>query len=183
MNDLERIRGPLLCAILDALEFARPRIEAIPNAKKEINGISYDLYRWHKYVAISFREAGAVVRDNPADWKYFEIVSSVTTRSPFLDTAAELIDREWNNAEERGLRLTEAAHLIFLAGAEVLLDASVARMLQNMGVDATEVRDGFLPKPFEYMVLDPDQTVRANYCEIVMANRATARLLRKTDSP
>jgi hypothetical protein len=67
------------------------------------------------------------------------------------------------------------AHLIFLAGAEALLDPRVAQLLVELGINAPTYRDSFPSPLFEYMVFDFDKTVSANYCEIVLANRVTAK--------
>jgi hypothetical protein len=69
----------------------------------------------------------------------------------------------------------EIAHLIFLAAGEALLDPAVAVYLQGIGIDAPVWTDEFA-SGFEYIVVDEDQTVKANYCEIVLVNRVTARL-------
>ena len=56
-----------------------------------------------------------------------------------------------------------------------LLDLRVANRLGEIGVNAPVYGDEFLRGGFEYMVFDPDETVRVNYCELVLANRVTAR--------
>jgi hypothetical protein len=94
-----------------------------------------------------------------------------------LREAGQLIQELYVSAGEQHYR--EMAHLVFLAGAEALLDRRIGEQLRKLGVNAPIVTDGFSHHRF-YMVFDPDESIRANYCEIVVANRITARLLRET---
>jgi isopentenyldiphosphate isomerase len=64
-----------------------------------------------------------------------------------------------------------------MAGAEALLHPNVARLLNEFGIDAPELTDTFVSSPFEYIVTDSDETVKSNYCDIVLANRVIQRLL------
>ena len=45
----------------------------------------------------------------------------------------------------------------------------------ELGINAPTYVDSFASRVFEYMVFDFDGTVKANYCELVMANRVTAK--------
>jgi hypothetical protein len=65
--------------------------------------------------------------------------------------------------------------MIFLAGAEALLDPQVATAFSELGISAPVCGDAFMPRPFEYMVFDFDGTVPGNYCDLVLANRVASR--------
>ena len=82
----------------------------------------------------------------------------------------------------------EIAHLIFLAGAEALIDATVRdrfyEILDSIQDSSTfsgqlslegklSANDGW----FEYVLSDPDEQCRANYCDIVLASEIKARTL------
>jgi hypothetical protein len=71
----------------------------------------------------------------------------------------------------------EIAHLTFLAAADALLDESVALRLQSVGVMAPVITDKLRSNYFKYVVLDEDGVIKANYCDIICANRVTRRLL------
>jgi len=113
----------------------------------------------------------------PNYWQHFEFVSSQSCRSEALRHAAQVVTQLYESWD--GQKLSEAAHIIFLAAAEALLDERVASLLQEFGVAAQIVNDELrgLRKGVEYMVFDSDKTISANYCEIVLANRVTSRLL------
>jgi hypothetical protein len=74
-------------------------------------------------------------------------------------------------------RLCLHSHIIFLAGAEALLDPKVAELLRCFNIDAPTLQDRFISSSFQYIVVDPDQTLKSNYCDLVLANRVTKRLL------
>jgi hypothetical protein len=180
MVAIQVLQTALRDAVLSSLELAAPKLRKIKHIDMEINGVSLDIYPWHEYFALSFRDSGNTVRYNSADWKYYELVSSQENKAPPIKKAAELITRSYTEAEDNGLQLTEAAHLIFLAGAEVLLNRAVATKIRASGLEAPIIGTGFpQDRCFEYMVFDVDRTIAANYCEIVIANRVTDRILAK----
>jgi len=116
-------------------------------------------------------------RYNSADWEYFDFVSNSSFAG--LQPAADFIRQAYVSEGEDSPARHEMAHLVFLAGAEALLDRRVAACLCEIGVNAPAYGDEFLQRPFEYMVFDPDETVRVNYCELVLANRVTSKWLGK----
>src|SRR5262249_17140599 len=102
----------------------------------------------------------------------FDVVSD--RNCPELALAVEFVHAAYVSENSNHIA-REMAHMIFLAGAEALLDPSVAEALKELGIDAPVCRDDFMPRYFEYMVFDFDGTYPGNYCELVMANRVTAR--------
>jgi hypothetical protein len=145
-----------------------------------IDGLCYDILPWHGIVALSFRvvedERNEVphrwYRYSPADWKHYDFVGDETT----FDAAREHTHRIYMAAGDPR-RQQEVMHLISLAAADALLDPGVAHRLQSFGIAAPVVVDELPRGRFEYMVIDEDRVIKANYCEIVMANRIAKRLL------
>jgi hypothetical protein len=174
--DFVECREVLFRGIMEGLRSCETEIRAIERDARGdslVNGISLDLTPWHGGIGLAFRLQSDPRNDNSADWDYFEFVSGQTCAA--LRTAAAYIRDVYRSEGQEGpLGL---AHLIFLAGAEALLDERVAEYLRSLDIDAPVVRERFQDHVFEYIVTDPDGTVRANYCEIVVANRWTARLM------
>jgi hypothetical protein len=172
-------RSVLLDGIVDALAFRASSIGAIkrvPNVEFPISGMALDMAPWHGGLGLSLRMVSEFEderRYNSADWEYFDLVSNSTF--PGLQPAADFIQQAYISEGEESPARHAMAHLLFLTGAEALLDARVARRLCEIGVNAPVYGNEFLRRPFEYMVFDPDGTVRVNYCELVLANRVTAR--------
>jgi hypothetical protein len=176
----EKCRTVLCDGALAALEQGAGYILGLERAAQgniPVNGLAFDLAPWHEGIGMSLRVAHPVGEygDNSADWQHADFVSSDTC--PPLAAAASVINAAYYSRGEDSSVCMEMAHLIFLAGAEALLDARIARQLQKLDVNAPLVEDGFSTYCRFYMVFDPDETVKANYCEIVLANRVTARLL------
>jgi hypothetical protein len=183
--EFERCQKLLFEAVTRGLQEAADYIRSIERTGRgdsPVTGLSLDMFPWFSNLTLSLRVfddcAGdrASYRYNAADWKHFDFPRAWETRT--FAEAGKLIN-DFYLAD--GSYSRERAHLIFLAGAEALLDPRVANQLKLLGIDAPTVSDDFLPHFFEYMVVDSDATIAANYCEIVAANRVTARLLGKTD--
>lgn len=176
---ISQCRSMLLQGILDALSHCVETIATIPripNIAFPISGISLDMAPWQGGIGLSVRQASEFEDDrrhNSADWEYFDLVSNTTFGG--LQPAAEFIEQAYVSEGADSPARHEMAHLLFLAGAEALLDARVADRLREIGVNARSYQIEFLRGDFEYMVLDPDATVRFNYCELVLANRVKAR--------
>lgn len=112
-------------------------------------------------------------------WENFDLASNLTFTG--LQASAELVKQAYDSVGQE--YAVEMAHLIFLAGAEALLDVRVPECLGKLSVRAPVFTDGFMKGCFEYMVFDEDGTVHANYCELVLANRVATRWLRGFGSP
>jgi hypothetical protein len=188
MIDIGNLRKVLLDGILAGLDDGVAVLQSIPKLPsgemRIISGLSLELYPWHEYFALSLRDVspGAKARYyNPAEWGYFEFVSSMRSKAPAVIQAAQVITVLYNNAEKQdGIELVEAAHLIFLCGARALMHESVARKLQSFGIKAPVHSEKFREsRAFEYMVFNSDETIALNYCELVLANRVTKRLLKE----
>jgi hypothetical protein len=148
-------------------------IEKVPNLEFPVNGVSLDLVPWHRALGVSLRlhtECEPEVRYCNVEWTYFDMVP----HCPSLLQAADFVYEAYTSESSNSLA-REMAHLIFLVGAEALLDPRVAQLLVELGIDAPTYRDDFLSPLFEYMVFDFDRTVSVNYCELVLANRVTAK--------
>lgn len=184
MIDTEDMKKKFLAAILDALDSSKLIFDAIPKMGGKIHGITgiaLDIYPWNEYFALSLRNAEKThnqFRYSPADWSHFEFVSSFQSLSQPLVAAVTAMNRAYETGTDAGLDSTEASHLIFLAGAEALLDPAVSQQLRAYGIDAPVIDHSFANFPFEYMVFDSDSAALTNYCELVIANRVTAKLLK-----
>ena len=145
------------------------------------SGLDFELVPWHDACHLSLRSfSDPIVLEYPHDpdsWKYGYFVQSQESSGESLKEAARMISALYNSRAEETNGLLESAHMIFLAGADALLDPSVAKLLQSMGVNAPIITDFFPKYNLWYTVYDSDATFKANYCEIVFANRIAARLL------
>jgi hypothetical protein len=171
----------ILQGILEGLRLRADKIaeiaadEKIPNVEFPIDGVSLDLVPWHGGLGVSLRlrsEHEPDIRYCNVEWTYFDLVSH--DNCPALQRAADFVQKAYTS-ENSNSSAREMAHLIFLAGAEALLDPRVAQHLLEFGINALTYRDSFLSREFEYMVFDFDGTVPGNYCELVLANRVTAK--------
>jgi hypothetical protein len=168
----------ILQGILEGLRLHADKIAAIekvPNVEFPVSGVSLDLVPWHGALGVSLRlctEHEPELRYCNVEWAYFDLVSNANC--PRLQLAADFVQKAYAS-ENSNSTAREMAHLIFLAGAEALLDPQVAQLLVELGINAPTYRDSFLSPLFEYMVFDFDGTVRENYCELVLANRVTAK--------
>jgi hypothetical protein len=170
-------RRVLLQGVLDALRYKARAIKAI-DKDDSITGVALDLAPWHGGVGLALR-----IRDDPRDdykryssveWRNFTFVSKEHCKA--LVPVGEYIRTAYDAKGEGGQR--DMAHLIFLAGAEAMLDRKVATYLQSLKLDAPVVRDRLDRSYFEYIVVDPDGTIPGNYCNVVKAMRVTKRLLK-----
>src|SRR5262245_47623907 len=176
--NFSQCRSLILEGILEGLQASADVIAAIgkvPNLEFPVNGVSLDLVPWHGALGISLRlctEVEEHVRYCNVEWAYFDLTSNANC--PALARAADFVQKAYTSENSNSVAI-EMAHLIFLAGAEALLDPQVAQLLVELGINAPTYRDSFPSHVFEYMVLDFDGTVRANYCELILANRVTAK--------
>jgi hypothetical protein len=111
----------------------------------------------------------------PGGWRHSHFIEDINTKE--LIPARDYTHGACSTAKAEGLGSQEVAHLIFLAAADALLDKSVSTFLQSVGINATERSDTLPRGYFQYIVIDEDGVIKANYCDIVLANRVTRRLL------
>jgi hypothetical protein len=138
--------------------------------------LSFDVIAWQPYVGLAFRlesESGLGASTNSADWKHSHFIEDIRSRP--LSAAAKYVHDIYQNTKE-DIR-QETLHLIILAAAHAILDRRVAQTLQSMGIEAPEIGDRLEGTYFKYFVMDSDELIRANYCDIVRANRATRHVL------
>ena len=179
----EACREALLTAIIDALQERADYIASIErtaNGDVPVTGIALELFPWHSILELSLRLSSdfplGKSRYDSADWPHFEFTKSC--QSPSIETAISLVTEVYDQGEQPNNDLCEMAHLTFMAGAEALLHPNVAHLLNEFGIDAPVLIDQFVSSPFQYIVTDGDETVEANYCDIVLAARVTQRLLK-----
>jgi len=179
--DFTTCRRVLLKGVLAGLRSRAKKIQTIERGGggqlPTITGVSLDLAPWHGGVGLSLR-----VSSDPSDpgrrlssveWKHFGFLSA--ENYPALEPVGDYLAQCYRAKGQRGN--LDMAHLIFLAGADALLDRKVAQCLQEAGVDAPAIRAKLESHDFDYVVVDPDGTIKANYCELVLAMRVTRRLL------
>ena len=172
-------RNLFRAGVIDALEGAEAHFASMDRTaqgKIPVNAIALDIYPWHGSASLAVRTHSVPDEDrySIADWPDYDFANQDS--SSRLREATNFAFDCYRNKPD-SMELTEAAHLIFLAAAEALLDASVSAKLRELGIDAPNLGDGISGSYFEYLVLDADETCGANYCEIIRANRSTARLM------
>lgn len=172
--DFAQCRRILHRSLMAALEKNQKRICEL-NKTEPIWAISYDIIPWDPYVGIAFRlESESDDRENSMSsggWMNSHFIEDIT--EPALHPARDYVEELCKSNSSQ-----EVPHLIYLAAADALLDKKVAALLQSNGVAAT-VWGNRLSRGgcFSYIVTDEDRVLKADYCEIVIANRITRRLL------
>ncbi len=160
-NDLQKTLNRAVELLFDAGEpFLRGHTTSGTNGPPTLAAISLEVFPWHRCLGLSGRlneETHGPSRYASADWQGYEFVSSREQEGE-LPAIAEMIGELWERAEDRGLAQTEVSHLIFIAGARALLDVG-PRSLVRCGIVASQT--------FEFLVLDADEEIRANYCVVV----------------
>ncbi|WP_417389586.1 hypothetical protein [Gimesia sp.] len=181
--DFNQCRDVLYGGLIKSLGANADRLRSLAkNDSYGVNALSYDILPWHSFAALSFRattddyimshsgDYKLDIRYSPADWKYCEFIDNGT-----LDQVREYTASIY--PQSGGTTGQEALHVILLAAADALLDDEIGRLLHEYGFDDTIRRDKVPWGGFEYVVLDVDKAFKANYCEIVLANRVANRLL------
>lgn len=185
--DFDECRNILLECLVEALKANRDAIREITKDQNEtgwIDAISYDVLPWHRFACVSFRNQNDYAFDteanhcqqqrkqySPADWKHYDFIDDAT-----LEPVRKYTGDLWARASESDDG-QEAQHVIQLAAAHALLDQRVANLLERFGLNAEPRRDQVPWGGFEYLVLDEDRAFKANYCEFVLSDRVTRRLL------
>jgi len=180
--DYNTCKELILKGILESINDKKDEILAFPKhpiGTSTIKGMSLDIFPWHNLVQISFcDDADSFKEEHIAEWKYFNFVSSNEDNyHRSLELAANYISSFWEGSDEEDeddyfIERRLRAHIIFLAGAEAILDKSVSELLLDCGLDQCKYSE----HPFDtgrfFLVCDDDQTLSANYCEIVKSNIA-----------
>jgi hypothetical protein len=164
-------------ALMDALTENRKAIRAL-NKTEPLWAVSYEILPWDPYIGVAFRlesESGHGASLNSAEWKHSHFIEDISTKA--LIPAKDYVHQAYLTVSGDGNRSQEVAHLIFLAEATALLENSVATLLQSVGIDAPTIGDSLPWNYFKYIVSDGDGVIKANYCDIVCANRVSRRLL------
>jgi hypothetical protein len=177
--NFDECRAVLHRSLMDALSEHSQAIREL-NSAERLMAISYDILPWDPYIGVAFRlesETGTDPPLGPADWQHSHFIEDLDC--PALHPARDYTQQLYTEiGGGGGTSAQEIAHLIYLAAADAILDESVATLLESAGVQAPFVGSS-LPwgHSFTYMVLDEDKVIKANYCEIVVANRVAQRLL------
>lgn len=178
---LEKCKSAISFAIVDALNDRVDyiaEIERTGRGELPISGIALELFPWHSSLGLSLRS----INDFPtgesqydsADWEHFDFTNECDL--PSIDNAIRLVSELYEMGRGDKFDLAEMAHLTFIVGAEALMQPDVCDTLNNLGIRAPRLSDRFVSSPFQYIVMDGDETVKSNYCDIVLANRVTQRL-------
>ena len=178
--DYDECREIFHRALLTALHEHRDAIRKL-HATEAIWAISYYIIPWQPYISIAFRlssESNYPASLVSADWKYFDFITD--RKSQALVSARDFAHEAYESVSDDSKRCQDVAHLIYLAAADALLDPSIATLLQSLGINALEIGDALPRGYFKYIVIDEDKVIKANYCDIVCANRVTRRLLGRT---
>jgi hypothetical protein len=181
--DFDQCRNLLLEAVIDSLRQRSEFVRSIEHTAigSPVNGLALEVYPWHEQIVIALRLETDSKEDrySPADWAHYAFANSSEHDFPALQKANRYVSEAYKTGGEKSAKQArEIAHLTFLAAAEALLDQSVARELTSFGIEGPLLTDQFRPNLcFEYMVFDVDQSIVGNYCEIILANRITRRLI------
>jgi hypothetical protein len=176
--DLQECTGVLHESLMRALRKRAHDIEQL-HKTEEAWAISYDILPWDPYVGVAFRvasESGGRASQDSGEWKHSHFIEEINT--PELTPAKDYAHGAYLAGRADGRHgHQEAAHLIFFAAANALLDESVALFLRSVSINAPVIGDTLPWNYFKYIVIDGDGVIKANYCDIVCANRVTRRLL------
>ncbi len=187
------IRSYVVEALNESAEYIR-KVTQGTEETQTITGIALDICPWHEDIGLSLRlhseyyALGEMRNDmawryNSANWAHFGFTDNfeIPSLSGANRLIAEIYEQGDGDSEDHGIvspSPRDFAHLIFMAGADALLDTDISTILNNLGIDAPDVDEDFIPGPFDYIVTDPDGSLDANYCDIILANRVMKRLLR-----
>lgn len=194
--EYEICKSLMLGGLLQALEIKKPELSTFlkhPIGTTTIHRMCLDIHPWHNSIMISFCHE----EDNHKDiatWRYFHFIGSETEEFPLLKQAANYITtfydptyfmeddeefEEWEENEDEEIDSNLKAHIIFLAGAEVILNEKVAHILRECGIDTAPIFEHPLQgyrSDFFLVENNNNDQIEANYCDIVRANRATEYL-------
>lgn len=181
----EECREAILTAIIDSL---RERTDYILSINRTacgdlpVSGIALELFPWHGGLGLSLRLTSdfpmGASRYDSAEWTHFDFTNGC--KSPSIEAAVSTVTRIYNRGNDPANDLRDMAHLTFIAGAEALLHPQVSKLLIELGINAPTITDRFVTSAFQYIVTDADETVKSNYCDIVLANRVALRVLENT---
>ncbi|TWT92606.1 hypothetical protein [Neorhodopirellula pilleata] len=132
----EACRDGIFAAIIDVLHERSEYITSIERTARgelPITGIALELSPWHGGLGLSLRLSTDFplgdFRYDSADWPHFDFTHGCA--SPSIDQAISIVTEIYNQGKEPGNDLREMAHLTFMAGAEAILNPSVARLLNG----------------------------------------------------
>lgn len=176
--DFEKCVEVLSRGLTTALSANAARIREL-HASDPIWMIAFDIIPGDPYIGIAFRvdSDGDASPLDSADWQHSHFIEEDS--SPELAAAIAYVHDLHETFDPENC--ADVTHLILLAAAHALLRPDVAATLQSCGLDMPPVDDALPSKALCYVVRDEDGGIRANYCEIVAANRATRRLLERVD--
>ncbi len=178
--DFDKCRAFLHKSLMTVLQKHGTAIRGL-HESEDIWALSFDIIPWQPFAALSFRakdESQGDLRYDVGGWRHHEFLGDIN--EPLLKKVAEY-SREIvsypDSDDDEGTSSQEAAHLLYLATATALLESDVAMYLNSLGINAPNASNTLSSSYFEFIVFDEDKCLKANYCEIVRANRVTKRLL------
>ena len=171
----------LLRALLSGLTMHKDLVRNLERTHRTefhcgIRAISFDILPWQAYVAVSFctsSDEWPRVRWQPTDdqWTGYELIGCHNAENELAPAQEFVHSIHLTNPDSR-----ELYHLIWMAAADALLDARIARILRECNIPAADA-DQLPSGEFEYVVVDEDRVFSGNYCEFVIAQRLAQRLI------
>lgn len=174
----QKCRELFRVGVIDALELCKPHVIRLfvesDEGSRSLKGFALDILPWHTQACIAFRLESDPPPHEMGDWEHYQFFYDLTgCESDALGDAAAFAGDMYSNPPP-GIDGGAMTHLILLAGAEALLDKSVAETFYSiMGIEPNSavLLDTEFGGWIELMVLHPDQVCKSNYCDIIRMNR------------
>lgn len=164
--------------LLDAISICGEFLSSNGRAPNTVTGVCLDVFPWFRTACVALRLStdGVDQKYTPGEWELYEDLSDATVNA--MASAAAIAGDAYANRRGTMSRI-EMANLIFMAAADALLDSSTYSALESIGfqVQRLPACDEIETTAFDLIVVDPDQTVAANYCEIHRTHRNKQRLV------
>lgn len=169
----ERV-ATLQAAILEALAACKPRIEAAgkhPVGRSRLNAIAAELVPFERVFRLHFRSDDEPRTERYAEWRFACLYSNRDGRH---DGLLARLEAEWHEALARD---QGAVYMLTFdtAVADALMSEEVLAFLQGCAMARYAAVTGLGNSSFDFVMLDPDGAVHANYCDIVRWKRSIDR--------
>ena len=153
-------------AIIAALNTCRPKIEEIgkhPIGTSKITGLAVEVVPFEDIFALHFRDGQNEKEIDFADWSHCEMFHDSPLHKELLSKIKEAY-----NASEDGER-----YILMLntAVADALLCDEVVAILKSLSMATYFELDELGNNPFDFVVLDMDECIQANFCDIIRWKR------------
>jgi|GEM_PF-4934976 len=157
----ETVSG-LRAAIIASLKKSLPLIQEIgkhPRGVSRIDGIAVCLLPFEDFFALYFRTDKDAKKNDFGDW----LQPPQAIDSPILATVTE----EYNNHEDGEQYMLKLNTAI----ADALLCEEVVEIVKGYGMAEYFKLDQLGGNPFDFVVLDMDECIRANFCDVIRWKR------------